>query len=50
MAFVRAQGRPSWKSLQHRARELEAQYGLEFPVFVERLKQRNPHDSRRLFI
>lgn len=50
MAFVSAQGRPSWKSLQRRARDLEARYGLEFPVFVERLKQRNRHDPGHLFI
>lgn len=50
MAFVRAQGRPTWKALERRARELEAQYGLEFPGFVTRLKERNPHDSAHLFI
>lgn len=50
MAFVRAQGRPTWKALARRARELEVQYGLEFPAFVARLKEQNPHDSGRLFV
>ena len=48
--FVRAQGRSSWRVLERRARELEAQYGLEFSRFLERLKERSPHDAYRLFI
>jgi spermidine synthase len=48
--FVRGRGRPTWKALQKRARDLEAQYGLEFSTFVKRLKERNPHDSTHLFI
>lgn len=50
LGFVRAQGRPSWRTLERRARDLEAQYALEFSRFVARLKERNGHDSRRLFI
>jgi spermidine synthase len=50
MAFNRGQGEPTWATLRERARELEALYGLEFSAFVEGLKERNPHDSRRLFI
>lgn len=50
MAFVRAQGHPSWRTLTERARQLEAFYGLEFPTFVGRLKERNAHDSGCLFI
>jgi spermidine synthase len=50
MAFVRDQGQPTWKSLRQRARDLEAAYGLEFRAFVERLRERNRHDSGRLFI
>jgi spermidine synthase len=50
MAFVRARGQPTWKLLEQRARELEAQYGLEFPAFVARLKEQNPHDSGRLLV
>lgn len=50
LGFVRAQGRPSWRTLERRAGELEAQYGVEFSRFVERLRERNAHDSRRLFI
>ena len=49
-AFVHDQGRPTWKALHERARDLGARYGLEFPAFVERLKERNAHDSGRLFI
>ncbi len=50
LGFVSAQGRPSWRTLERRAHDLEAEYGLEFSRFVERLKERNAHDSRRLFI
>jgi spermidine synthase len=49
-AFVRGQGQPTWKALRERARGLEALYGLEFPAFVERLKERNRHDSGRLHV
>jgi hypothetical protein len=50
MAFNHGQGEPTWATLRERARELEALYGLEFSAFVEGLKERNPHDSKRLFI
>jgi spermidine synthase len=39
----------SWTTLGKRAIELEAEYGLEFPRFVESLKKMNPHDSDYLY-
>lgn len=50
MGFVRAQGRPTWRALERRAGELQAQYGLEFPEFVDRLRERNRHDSGHLSV
>jgi spermidine synthase len=39
----------SWTILGKRAIELEVEYGLEFPRFVESLKKMNPHDSDYLY-
>jgi spermidine synthase len=39
----------SWETLVARALELEVQYGLEFPKFVESLKKMNPHDTDYLY-
>jgi spermidine synthase len=50
IGFIRGQGQPSWKDLRDRAHQLEALYGLEFPAFVEGFKERNRHDSERLFV
>ena len=42
---------PSWRwgELTARARELERQYGLEFPRFVASLRKMNRHDTEQLF-
>jgi len=50
MAFVRSQGRPRWRLLGERAERLAQHYGLEFPAFVGRLRDVNPHDASCLFI
>ncbi|MBB5017115.1 spermidine synthase [Chitinivorax tropicus] len=49
-AFKRAQGNPKWVALRDRARNLEQQYGLEFPVFVSQLGKLNMHSDKRLLI
>jgi spermidine synthase len=47
--FERKPGPLAWSALEARARDLEAQYGLEFPRFVESLKKMNPHDAQFLY-
>jgi hypothetical protein len=47
--FERKRPIVSWKALESRALELEAEYGLEFPRFVESLKKMNPHDADYLY-
>ena len=37
-----------WPQLQTRAEKLQAELGLEFPIFVEGLKKMNVHDERSL--
>lgn len=49
-AFRRNQGSPRWSDLLDRARALEAQCGLDFPRFVSRLRDLNPHTEKRLLI
>ena len=39
-----------WDALAARARELERQYGLEFPRFVASLRKMNRHDKDQLFV
>jgi hypothetical protein len=39
----------AWTALEARARELEAQHGLEFSRFVQSLKKMNPHDAQYLY-
>ena len=48
--FKRSQGSPRWDDLRARARTLEAQYGLDFPRFVDRLHDLNPNTEKRLLI
>ncbi len=48
--FKRSQNSPRWSELKERARALEAEYGLEFPVFVSQLMKRNLHTDKRLLI
>jgi spermidine synthase len=50
LAFRKSPGNPRWDALRQRARELEAQYGLEFLRFVEGLKTMNLHSEKRLLI
>jgi spermidine synthase len=47
--FERNPGMLAWSELEHRARTLEAQYGLEFTRFVQSLRKMNPHDAQHLF-
>lgn len=39
-----------WNSLRERARALEAEHGIEFLDFVERLRERNACNHHRLFL
>jgi spermidine synthase len=48
--FKRSQGNPRWSDLLSRARDLEAQYGLDFPRFVDRLHDLNLHTEKRLLV
>ncbi|MFA7243158.1 MAG: polyamine aminopropyltransferase [Sulfuricellaceae bacterium] len=50
LGFKRSQGNPRWDELRDRARALETQYGLDFPRFVERLRDLNLHTAKRLLI
>jgi len=48
--FKRSPGNPRWQELKERARQLEAEYGLEFPDFVDALRSLNVHSEKRLLI
>lgn len=48
--FKHSQGSPRWDELRARARALEAQYGLDFPRFVDRLRDLNLNTEKRLLI
>jgi spermidine synthase len=48
--FERSPGSPRWDDLKERARALESQYGLDFPRFVDRLRDLNLHSAKRLLI
>lgn len=50
LGFEHSQGNPRWDVLRSRARVLEAQYGLDFPRFVDRLRDLNLHTEKRLLI
>jgi spermidine synthase len=50
LAFKRRPVLLRWDELRERARQLEAQYGLEFVRFVEGLRRLNPHTDKRLLI
>jgi spermidine synthase len=50
LAFNRRPLELGWDELRERARLLEARYGLEFPRFLELMKQLNPHTDKRLLI
>ena len=47
--FERKPGPLAWSALEERARDLEAEHGLEFGKFVESLKKMNPHDAQNLY-
>ena len=49
-AFKRSPGQPTWRELNARAQELEANYGLEFTRFARELAVMNPHDKERLLL
>jgi spermidine synthase len=49
-AFKRSPGSPRWTELRERARQLEAEYGLEFLRFAEHLRAMNPHTEKRLLV
>lgn len=48
--FKRSPGNPRWQELKERAKSLEAEYGLEFPDFVDALRSLNVHSEKRLLI
>ncbi|MBZ0106095.1 MAG: polyamine aminopropyltransferase [Sulfuricella denitrificans] len=48
--FKRSPGNPRWQELRERARNLEAEYGLEFPDFVDALRSLNVHSENRLLV
>ena len=47
--FERKPGPLAWSALEARARDLEAQHGLEFTRFVQSLRKMNPHDAEYLY-
>lgn len=47
--FARDPGAFEWKGLAERARELQAEYGLEFSRFAESLRKMNRHDREFLY-
>jgi spermidine synthase len=49
-AFRRQPEPTKWDALRTRARQLEARLGLEFPRFVERMRDMNPHTETRLLV
>jgi len=50
LGFKRSPGNPRWQELKERAKDLEAEYGLEFPKFVDALRDLNLHSEKRLLI
>jgi spermidine synthase len=50
IAFAGGRAPEEWSELKHRATELEALYGLEFPRFLGGMKRLNPHTERWLLI
>ncbi len=48
-AFNDGMPRPSFKAIQQKARQLEHQYQLEFPVFVQDIKRNNSKIFNRVF-
>lgn len=48
--FERAPGSFRWRDLNARAETLAARYGLEFPRFVESLRNMNRHDGSVLYV
>lgn len=48
--FRRTPDTTAWEALKARAKQLEKTFGLEFPRFVPRLKDMNPHTDKRLII
>lgn len=48
--FNRVPGDLRWASLRERAKALEAQHGIQFLEFVERLRDHNPNTSNRLML
>ena len=48
--FKRSPGNPRWQELKERAKILEAEYGLEFPDFIDALRSLNVHSEKRLLI
>ncbi len=49
-AFERSPNMPKWEDLRSKARQLEAELGLEFERFVEGFKKLNLHNEQRLVI
>lgn len=48
--FRRSPGNPTWDELESRAIKLEAEYGLEFPRFVQALRKMNLCSDKRLLV
>jgi spermidine synthase len=48
--FKRSPGNPRWRDLKERAKQLEAEYGLEFSDFVDALRSLNAHSEKRLLV
>lgn len=48
--FQRSQGNPTWQELRERAKALQDRTGLDFPRFVERLRDLNLHTEKRLLL
>lgn len=48
--FKRSPGNPRWQDLKERAKQLEAEYGLEFLDFVDALRSLNVHNEKRLLV
>lgn len=50
LAFRRVPDPTAWEALKVRAKQLEKSVGLEFPRFVDRMKELNPHSEKRLIV
>ncbi len=50
LAFRRVPDPTAWAALKVRGKQLEKLVGLEFPRFVDRLKELNPHTDKRLIV